>query len=105
MSKKELMRVRFDSAAPIELTPEQKRELELLAARTDDEIDTSDIPPADEAFWANAIRNPYYRPVKKQLTVRVDSDVLAWLRSAGSGYQTKLNEILRQAMLRDVKTR
>ncbi|MBV8868211.1 MAG: BrnA antitoxin family protein, partial [Acetobacteraceae bacterium] len=69
---------------------------------SDDHIDTSDIPPLSEAFWVSAVRNPLYRPVKRQLTVRLDADVLAWLRSTGRGYQTKLNEILRQAMLREV---
>jgi len=67
----------------------------------DARIDTSDVPPLTEAFWKNAVRNPFYRPVKQQVTVRVDADVLAWLRSAGRGYQARLNEILRQAMLRD----
>ena len=38
--------------------------------------------------------------MKQQVTVRVDADVLAWLRSTGRGYQSKLNDILRQAMLR-----
>ena len=40
--------------------------------------------------------------MKKQITVRVDADVLAWLKSQGSGYQTRMNEILRQAMIKKV---
>ena len=64
-------------------------------------IDTSDIPPLSADFFARAIRNPYYRPVKQSTTVRVDADVLAWLRSKGAGYQTRLNAILRSAMLSD----
>ncbi len=67
----------------------------------DESIDYSDIPPLDEGFWKNAIRNPYYKPVKKQLTVRLDADLIAWLRNAGKGYQTRINTILRQEMLRE----
>lgn len=62
-------------------------------------IDTSDIPPLSADFFERAIRNPYYRPTKQSTTVRVDADVLAWLRSKGAGYQTRLNAILRDAML------
>jgi uncharacterized protein (DUF4415 family) len=67
----------------------------------DDTIDFSDIPELDEKFWANAVRNPFYRPVKKQLTVRLDSDVIAWLQRKGKGYQTRLNALLRGAMLKE----
>jgi len=45
------------------------------------------------------VRNPFYRPVKRQLTVRLDADVVAWLRRQGRGYQTRLNRVLREAML------
>ena len=69
--------------------------------RPDRAIDTSDIPPLTADFFANAVRNPFYRPVKQATTVRLDADVLAWLRSQGPGYQTRLNAILRAAMLRD----
>ncbi len=84
------------------VTQDQRARLKALAARPDDDIDVSDIPPLDEDFWSRAVTNPFYRPVKRQLTVRVDADVLAWLRSGGKGYQTKLNAILRQAMAREV---
>jgi uncharacterized protein (DUF4415 family) len=68
----------------------------------DDRVDYSDIPPLTERFWKNAVRNPFYRPVKQQLTVRLDADVIAWLREQGSGYQTRINALLRAAMLHDV---
>jgi uncharacterized protein (DUF4415 family) len=74
------------------------RELKQLAERPDSEIDFSDIPELTEEFWANAVRNPYYRPVKQQLTVRLDADVVAWLRRQGKGYQTRMNSVLREAM-------
>ena len=55
-----------------------------------------------ESFWKNAARNPFYRPVKPQVTVRLDADVIAWLRTQGKGYQTRINHLLRAAMLQDV---
>jgi uncharacterized protein (DUF4415 family) len=81
----------------------QKRELKKLARMPDSEIDSSDIPELTEKFWRNAVRNPFYRPVKKQLTLRLDADVIAWLRRQGKGYQTRANALLRAAMLEDVK--
>jgi uncharacterized protein (DUF4415 family) len=85
------------------MTPARKRRLARLANRPDSEIDLSDIPPLKESFWKNAVRNPFYRPVKQQLTVRLDSDVVAWLRRHGKGYQTRLNKVLREAMIEDIK--
>lgn len=90
---------------PPPLTDAQRAELEGLAALPDEAIDTSDIPPLDERFWANAIRfrdRALYRPVKRSTTVRLDADVLQWLKSKGRGYQTRLNAILREAMMREV---
>lgn len=55
-----------------------------------EEIDFSDIPPLDEDFWKNAVRNPFYRPVKVSTSVRIDADILAWLKSKGKGYQTRI---------------
>jgi uncharacterized protein (DUF4415 family) len=72
----------------------------------DSEIDLSDIPEATEKFWQNAVRNPFYRPVKKQITVRIDADILAWLRGQDEeGYQSRLNALLREAMLADLAKR
>jgi uncharacterized protein (DUF4415 family) len=85
------------------MTPARERKLARLAARPDSEIDFSEIPPLDESFWKNAVRNPFYRPVKQQLTVRLDADVVAWLRRPGKGYQTRLNQMLRKAMLAEIK--
>lgn len=81
------------------LTEEQKSELEALAAKPDSDIDYSDIPPLPEESWNSARRGRLYRPTKTSTTVRIDSDVLAWLRSQGRGYQTRINAILRREML------
>src|SRR6266852_5815066 len=85
------------------LTAGRKRRLKKLSRLPDNEINTSDIPELTERFWQNAVRNPFYRPVKQQLTLRLDADVIAWLRRQGKGYQTRANALLRDAMLEDVK--
>jgi uncharacterized protein (DUF4415 family) len=84
------------------LTNAQVAELKALSDMADSEIDLSDIPLLNDAFWKNAVRNPFYKPTKTSTTVRVDSDVLAWLKGQGKGYQTKMNAILREAMVRSL---
>jgi uncharacterized protein (DUF4415 family) len=84
------------------LTQRQRRRIAAIAAKPDSAIDFSDIPRLRESFWKNAVRNPFYRPVKRQVTVRLDADVIAWLRIPGKGYQSRLNRLLRNAMLAEV---
>lgn len=86
-----------------EITEANKAEIKALADMPDGAIDFSDIPQSSSEAWDSAISNPFYRPKKTSTTVRVDSDVLLWLKSKGKGYQTKINGILRDAMLRDIK--
>ncbi len=62
----------------------------------DAEIDYSDIPPLDKSFFMKATE--VWPPAKQQLTIRLDADVLNWLRANGRGYQTRINRILRAAM-------
>ena len=62
----------------------------------DAEIDYSDIPPLDKSFFTKATEA--WPPAKQQLTIRLDADVLNWLRANGRGYQTRINRILRAAM-------
>lgn len=81
------------------LTKAQKANLKRLASLPDNEINYDDIPALTEAQLAEMQRGRFYRPVKKQITARVDADVLAWLKSQGKGYQSRMNEILRDAML------
>jgi len=94
MSKKNehITTVEFDLGNPPPLTREQQAELDALAAKPDSVIDYSDIPQIEDA-------SRFYRPIKEMTTVRLDADVLAWLRSQGKGYQTKINAILRREML------
>ena len=57
------------------------------------------MPELTEAQLAEMQLAAHYRPVKKQITARVDADVLAWLKSQGKGYQSRINAILRREML------
>ena len=82
-----------------ELTEAQIANLKALAARPDSEIDFSDIPELTAEQWKKGIRGHFYRPVKRQITARVDADVLDWLKSQGKGYQSRINAILRREML------
>ena len=84
------------------LTAAQKAELAALAVLPDSQIDHSDIPPLTDEFWKQATRNPFYKPTKQATTVRVDADVLMWLKGQGKGYQTRINTILREAMLQSL---
>jgi len=76
-----------------------RKELAALAVKPETDIDFSDLPATQASDWQGAVRGKFYRPIKQQLTVRIDADVLAWLKDQGSGYQTRLNDILRAAML------
>ena len=81
------------------LTEAQRAELRALGTRPDSELDFSDIPETTNEGWKNAERGHFYRPVKRQITARVDADVLDWLQSQGKGYQSRINAILRREML------
>ncbi|MGA7081249.1 MAG: BrnA antitoxin family protein [Terriglobales bacterium] len=81
----------------------RKKELAALAALPDDQIDTSDIPELPPEAWKDAVRGRFYRPVKQPISMRLDADVVAWLKKRGKGYQTRVNSILRQTMLADTK--
>ena len=75
-------------------------ETRALKRMRDREIDTTDFPPAPD--WSKAVVGKFYRPIKKPLTIRLDSDILAWLKGQGKGYQTRINGLLRASMERAV---
>jgi uncharacterized protein (DUF4415 family) len=85
------------------LTKQQKSQIEKLQSRNPAEIDLFDMPEVDDTFWRTARRGAFFRPTKVSVTVRLDTDVLVWLKSTGKGYQTRINATLRQVMLKDVK--
>jgi uncharacterized protein (DUF4415 family) len=81
----------------------QKGELKALAALRDAQIDFTDASEVRD--WSRAVVGKFYRPMKKSLTIRLDADVLAWLKSQGRGYQTRINKLLRAAMDRPSRRR
>jgi uncharacterized protein (DUF4415 family) len=81
-------------------------DMKALAAIPDEEIDTSDIPEILD--WSGAVRGRFYRPVKQQLTLRVDADVVAWFKQHtkdGRGYQTGINRALREYVAERIRKR
>jgi uncharacterized protein (DUF4415 family) len=78
------------------VSKKQAKELAALSALPDEKIDLSDLPEVLD--WSGAVVGKYYRPIKKSLTIRLDADVLAWLKAQGRGYQTRINRLLRVAM-------
>jgi uncharacterized protein (DUF4415 family) len=74
----------------------RNKELAALEKMKDVEIDTSDIPEMTD--WSGAVVGKFFRPIKEPVTIRIDADVLDWLKSKGRGYQTRINQLLRAAM-------
>ncbi len=77
------------------LPPHLQAEAERLVAMPDDSIDLSDMP--EKLDWPNAERGKFYRPVKQQLTLRLDADLVHWFKThaQSGGYQTRINQALR----------
>ena len=73
-----------------------KSDLAKVDRMKDAEIDYSDIPALDKSFFTKALEA--WPPAKQQVTIRLDADVLHWLKANGRGYQTRINRILRAAM-------
>jgi uncharacterized protein (DUF4415 family) len=69
------------------------------------DIDISDIPElTEEQLKKMQPRNPkYFKPVKKAVQIRLDADVLAWFKGFGKGYQTRINAVLREVMLKHIE--
>ena len=83
------------------LTAHQRAELDALAALPDDRIDTGDIP--ERTDWTGAKRGALFRPIKKQITLRLDADLIEWFRrqsETDEGYQTRMNRALREYVAR-----
>jgi uncharacterized protein (DUF4415 family) len=99
IEKPRMVTYRREPGSP--LTAKQKANLAELAKRPEHEIDTSDIPEWTDAMWKDAVRGRFYRPVKKAVSLRLDADVIAWLKKDGKGYQSRANRLLREKMLAD----
>ena len=84
-----------------ELPPDVQTQIRTLEAMPDDQIDTTDAPEILD--WSDARRGVFYRPVKQQITLRLDADIIAWFKArapGGRGYQTEINRALRDHVQR-----
>ncbi|MBZ9737537.1 MULTISPECIES: BrnA antitoxin family protein [unclassified Mesorhizobium] len=90
-----------------DLSRDQRDQLAKLVDLPDSEIDTSDIPEAPAENWIHARRGNLYRPVKQPVTIRLDADVLSWIKEhvGGGGYQTEINRVLRRHVIEQEKRR
>ena len=52
-------------------------------------------------YWSKAVIGKYYRPLKTQISLRIDNEVLDWLKSKGDGHLSRINKILRERMTQD----
>lgn len=79
---------------PEPLTPKLQAEIDALASRPESEIDTAEMPPIED--WSKAVRGALFRPIKRPLSMRIDADIIDWFQRQGSGYQTRMNAVLRE---------
>ena len=88
-----------------ELPPDVQAQMRALEDLPDDQIDTTDAPEVLD--WSDARRGVFYRPVKRQITLRLDADIIAWFKSRsreGRGYQTDINGALREHVRRTARS-
>jgi uncharacterized protein (DUF4415 family) len=64
----------------------------------DSDPEAPQLPPS---YWAGASIGKYYRPLKTQISLRIDNEVLDWLKSKGAGHLSRINDILRERMARE----
>ena len=86
------------------LARDQQEEIAALERMPDDQIDTTEVP--EMLDWSTAQRGALYRPVKQQITLRLDADIVAWFKSdapGGRGYQTDINRALRSYVQRSIR--
>jgi uncharacterized protein (DUF4415 family) len=81
-------------------TRKTETDWERIAAMKDEDIDLSEIPEVTPEMFARGVLRRNFEPMprKKQLTLRIDSDVVEWYKKQGRGYQTKINALLRAYM-------
>jgi uncharacterized protein (DUF4415 family) len=86
----------IDLNNPAPLPDEDRLSLAGLAALSDEQIDYSDAPVRPDAVWRRASLPQF--PSKKQVTLRIDEDVLSFFRGTGKRYQSRINSVLRAYM-------
>jgi uncharacterized protein (DUF4415 family) len=85
------------------LTSEMKKSIDRLKKKR--KANLSDLDAPEVTDWSHEVIGKFYRPVKKQITVRLDADVLAWFKVAAVKYQTLINLACREYMLKHLKRR
>ena len=88
-----------------ELPADIQAQIRALEALPDDQVDTTDAPEILD--WSDARRGVVHRPVKQQITLRLDADIIAWFKARardGRGYQTDINEVLREHVKRTTRS-
>lgn len=87
-------------------TKKSETDWKRIDAMKDEDIDLSDIPEVTPEMFARAVLRRNFKPIprKKQLTLRVDSDVVDWYKKQGQGYQTRINSLLRAYMKEHQRT-
>lgn len=75
------------------MTADLLKEISALNKMSDDEIDTSDIP--ERLDWSNAQVGKFYKPIKTQISLRVDADILNWFKEQSNQYSSLMNQALR----------
>ena len=76
-------------------------EIRRLYKERDRRLDHSEVPQLPPAQWAKGVVGKYYRPLKSQISFRIDRDVLDWLKSKGAGHLSRINAILREQMAKE----
>ncbi len=104
MSESHTIRHSFDPAKPPKMGLKQRRRLEALTQMPDEQIGTSDLPDHTDREWARP-EMIFPRENKQQVTLRLDADVLAFFRSTGKRYQSRINAVLREYMRHQDKPR
>jgi uncharacterized protein (DUF4415 family) len=86
------------SAKRVKISAQTKRAYVKRDRALDRDADAPQLPPE---YWSNAVIGKYYRPVKTQISFRIDNEVLDWLKSQGEGHLSRINEILRERMTKE----
>ncbi len=90
-AKSKYITVEIDLDNPPTMTEAELVELDKLPINADDEL-------PEDIDWTGAVRGGLYKPVKRQITLRLDADMVEWFKGQGGKYQTKINQVLRDYM-------
>lgn len=83
------------SVKQLKISEQTKQAYRKRDRNLDKDAEAPQLPPS---YWAGASIGKYYRPLKTQISFRIDNEVLDWLKSKGRGHLSRINEILRERM-------